>query len=149
MKYIYKLSYPIRALIVVVLIAACLPFILASTHSEKKVEYNPMIKFYNLSGQIITPRKMLFDRIAITSAGGQSIDISAAGFTNVTQVALIGENNTGTIGNMPITTVKSFTTTAILFNTVVPNPSIIALGAGAIAPTSFTGMYVNIFVIGN
>lgn len=148
MKYIYKLSYPIRALIVVVLIVACLPFILASTHSEKKVEYNPMIKFYNLSGQIITPRKMLFDRIAITSAS-QTIDISAAGFTNVTQVAIIGENNTITIGNMPITTVKSFTTTSVIFNTIVPNTAIIALGAGMLAPTTFTGFNANLFVIGN
>lgn len=148
MKYIYKLSYPIRALIVVVLIASCLPFILASTHSEKKVEYNPMIKFYNLSGQIITPRKMLFDRIAITSSS-QTIDISAAGFTNVTQVAIIGENNTTTIGNMPITTVKSFTTTSVTFNTMVSNTAVLAILNGLTTPASFTGFEANIFIIGN
>lgn len=145
MKYITKLPYWIRLLIVVTCVVVSLPFIIAS---KQPAEYNPMIKFYNLSGQIQTPRKMLFDRVAITSAS-QTIDISAAGFTNVTQVALVGENNTATIANMPIVTIKSFTTTSVTFNTVVGNTAILAILQGLKTPTDFTGFDVNIFVIGN
>lgn len=149
MRYIYKLPMQTRYIIASILAICTIPFIVASKKPEIKIfEYNPMIKFYNLSGQIQTPRKMLFDRVAITSAS-QTIDISAAGFTNVTQVALVGENNTATIASMPIVTIKSFTTTSVTFNTVVGNTAILAILQGLKTPTDFTGMWINVVAIGN
>lgn len=145
MKHIEKLPYWVRGLVVVTFALVALPFIISS----KQPEYNPMIKFYNLTQQIQTPRKMLFDRVAITQAAGQSIDISSAGFTNVTNVVLTGENNTTTIGNMPICIKQTTSTTAVTFNTVVGNTAVLAILQGLKAPTDFTGMFVNIVVIGN
>lgn len=145
MRYIEKLPYWFRALIVVAITGVSLQFIMAS---DKKPEYNPMIKFYNLSTQIQTPRKMMIDRIAITSAS-QTIDISAAGFTSISNVALIGENNTATLGNMPVIIIKSFTTTSVTFNTIVGNTSVVLLGSAILSPTTFTGMFVDIVVLGN
>lgn len=107
-----------------------------------------MIKFYNLSTQIQTPRKMMIDRIPITAAS-QTIDISAAGFTSISNVALIGENNTATLGNMPVIIIKSFTTTSVTFNTIVGNTSVVLLGSAILSPTTFTGFQANLFIMGN
>lgn len=144
MKHIEKLPYWFRLLIVVTCTCVALPFVIAS----KQPEYNPMIKFYNLSTQIQTPRKMLIDRIAITAAS-QTIDISAAGFTSISNVALVGENNTATLGNMPVIIIKSFTTTSVTFNTIVGNTSVVLLGSAILAPTTFTGLNANLFIMGN
>lgn len=146
MIYIEKLPYWFRALIVVVITGVSLQFIMAS---NKQPEYNPMIKFYNLSGQVQTPRKILIDRVAITSATGQMINISSAGFSHITAAFPIGENNTTSIPGMPIVSVQVYSNTQLSINTTVGNTAVLAILQGLKSPTDFTGMFVDIVIIGD
>ncbi len=121
--------------------------------SSFKKDYNPQIKIYNSSGQLITVTKVFITRVAITSAAGQSVDLSPAGFTSVSIIHVSPENNTTTSTAMPQMSCKSFTTTSALINTLVAQNTVVSiLGANVIpftAPVTLTGMYADVTAYGN
>lgn len=131
------------------ILVACLFFKGLVFSTTKNYEYNPIIMFYNNSGRIPKPGKVWMQTIPITTANGQTVDISSAGFTSISTINITGINNTSTVASMPICMIKSNTLTSLTFNTVVGNSAIIAILAGLIAPGSTSGMTASIVVIGN
>lgn len=117
--------------------------------TTKNYEYNPVIMFFNSTGRIPKPGKVWMQTIPITTASGQTVDISSAGFTSISTINITGINNTSTVASMPICMIKSNTLTSLTFNTVVGNSAIIAILAGLVAPGSTSGMTASIVVIGN
>lgn len=105
----------------------------------------PTIK--NSAITVINPRIVIM-RVALTSSP-QTIDITTSGFTNVYAVVPQGENNTATVANMPNCSLKSFTNTSVIINTTVGNTGIVGLLAGLVVPTTFTGMYCDLILVGN
>lgn len=117
-----------------------------STNNEK--EYNPNVPVVYNGSNFLTKPQIKIVRIALT-ASPQTIDISGTGFTNVYAVIPQGENNTTNVGAMPNCSLKSFTSTSAIVNTTVAN-TILGLNLlGLTTPTVYTGMYVDLIIIGN
>jgi hypothetical protein len=136
-----------KQLLGTVLLCLCLS-VLTFAKVERK-DYNPSVPcYYTTTGRINDGSKIWVGRIAVTSASGQTVDISSAGFTTIMSVNINPENNTATATAMPNMSVKVCSTTQLTFNTLVPN-QVGLLGAwGLVAPTVLTGMYANIEIIG-
>lgn len=110
--------------------------------------YNPYPKVYNRNGPIIQRMKLYCDTLVPTTSSGQSINISAAGFTSVCNVVVTPMRNTSTIDELPIIALKTISTTAVTVNMIEPNTSIVSiLGSGVLlggaanfysSPTSVT-----------
>jgi len=115
--------------------------------------YDPnAVKMYNTSGLVSgKPTKMFVDTFTVSSSS-QTLDISPAGFTRILSVSVQPELNTSTASQMPIASIKSYTTTSITVNFIQSNSQTISiLGAVAIglqSLQSFNGTRVHVQVCG-
>lgn len=132
-----------RPLIGLILICFTLCFCFA-----KSAEYNPIVRFYTSSGIINQPTRVWDGIITVTTASAQSVDISSAGFTSINSITITPANNTNTTTSMPLTSIKSYTNSSVVFNTLVSNSGVVGVLAGLITPASVTGMQVHIRVDG-
>lgn len=116
---------------------------------------NPV--YYDHTGQLTTNQVRIWsDTLTPTTANGQSINISSAGFSTIKSITVTTQLNTATVGSMPIVIVKSFTTSAIVVNILTQNNSTVTiLGISVLsgAPLQFaastTGIVLHITVQGN
>lgn len=135
--------------IVFIVVAFFAMGIFATDNKQPLPEYNPQIMFFNSTGRIPKPGKIWMETIPITTANGQVVDISAAGFTSISSINIAGAANTTTITSMPNCVVKSNTLTTVTFNTTVSNSAVLAILQGLVFPASTTGMTASVTVIGN
>ena len=126
-----------------VIFAVCLAFVFA-----KSAEYNPTVKYFTSAGAINQPVRVWDGIITVTTGTAQSVDISSAGFTSINSVVVTPANNTASTTSMPIVSIKSYTATSVVFNTLVSNTAGIGILVGLIVPSSTTGMQVHVHVDG-
>jgi len=86
--------------------------------------------------------------VPITTANGQVVDISSAGFTFIESINVAGANNSSSITQQPNCIVKTNTLTSVTFNTTVSNSAVLAILQGLVFPASTTGMTASVIVIG-
>lgn len=86
--------------------------------------------------------------ITPTTGNGFAIDISEAGFTQVTNINVQSINNTASLLNIPVVAIKSYTTTQVVVNIVVSNSQVVSLlGAtvtGLVFATNLAGLQLHI-----
>lgn len=80
--------------------------------------YDAPVMMFNKTGQVRRQVKIWSDTVAITTASGQVIDISSAGFTGITNVQIQAESNTASASNAPFMSIKTFTATTVTVNTL-------------------------------
>lgn len=117
--------------------------------AKEKPEYNPLIRWYNASGEIAKPGKIWMATVPITTATGQVVDISSAGFTSISSINIAGASNSSTITALPNCILKTNTLTSITFNTTVSNSAVLAILQGLTFPASTTGFSAHIIILGN
>ena len=113
-----------------------------------KSEYSPVVRFYTSGGVINQPTRVWDGIITVTTATAQSVDISSAGFTSINSVTITPANNTASTVSMPIASLKSYTNTTVVFNTLVSNTAGLGILVGLVAPASTVGMQVHVRVDG-
>lgn len=116
--------------------------------------YEPSTKFYNRAGLINKTIKIWNDTIAVTSAT-PSVNISSAGFSTIVSVQPQIIQASPTLATFSWCNVTSFTTSAVTFFLAQQNnSSVVILGINVLsgtplaAPTSFSGMFLAVQVIG-
>ena len=111
----------------------CLIVGLASDVGKKPDAYEPYPKMYNRNGLMNKQMKIYCDTLTPTTGNGQTIDISAVGFTNVCNAIVTAQRNTSTLGQIPMACIKSISTTSIAVNIIEPNMSLVTiLGSGVL-----------------
>lgn len=87
-----------------------------------------------------------------TAVGGYSLDISEAGFTQITSVQMNPINNSNSLLTFPIIAEKSRSNNAIVVNILTINNTsllgLIQVGTGLIFATNLTGMSIDLRVEG-
>lgn len=106
------------------------------------------LKIYGSSGLLAITPKMWTGVITPTTANGQTIDISSAGFSAVIDVQATAANNTATLTSVPFISVKSYTTTTVTLNIAQSNSGLVGILSGLVFATSLTGVTVQVLVIG-
>lgn len=113
-------------------------------------------KYYDQSGLISQPIKVFTGTVSPNTSNGYSIDISGAGFSSISSVAVNALLNTGTVASMPLVVVKSVSTSAVVVNILTQNNATVTiLGINVLsgAPLQFaastSGIVLHVQVIGN
>lgn len=112
------------------------------------------VKYYNASGPINQKMKVWVGRVAITSAQGQTIDISSAGFNNIVSIQALAERNTTTATSVPNPAVKSYSNTSVSFNIIEGSTSLVTLltipvlGGPPYVFANTTGLFLHVIVTG-
>lgn len=103
----------------------------------KTTTFPDSVIFYNAAGRVNQRMKVWSDVVTPSTANGYSVDISSAGFGTVVYVNAIPIRNTSTTTSVPNCAVKSISTTAIVFNIVEGNSSLVTLlGSGVLLGVS-------------
>jgi hypothetical protein len=111
------------------------------------------VVFYNTAGRVNQRLKVWSDVVTPSTANGYSVDISSAGFATVLYANAMPIRNTATTTSVPNCAVKSITTTAVVFNIVEGNSSLVSLlGSGVLlgvsnqfANTTGLTLYVQVY----
>lgn len=107
--------------------------------------------YYNRSGAV-SVTKIFTDTITPTTGNGYSVNISAAGFTNIISANATTIFNTSTPTSIHSVEVKSITSSAVVLNIIQQNVTTI-LGINVLGSTTFigsgTGTQISLTVIGN
>src|SRR5882757_510736 len=112
--------------------------------------------FYDHLGQLTGNQvKIWADTITPTTGNGFSIDISSAAFTAIKSATITAQNNTASIGSMPIVVIKSVSTTAAVVNIMEQNSATTTIlgitvlsGSPLQLASSTTGMLLNVKIEG-
>lgn len=112
--------------------------------------------FYDKNGQMTgNTVKLWGDTVVPTTANGQTIDISSAGFSVVKDIQITAQLNTATVGSMPLAMIKTYSTTSISVNILTQNSSVVSiLGINVLSglPLQFaastTGIILHVRVLG-
>ena len=120
---------------------------------EKPPAYTPVM-FYNKNGIINKISKIFTDTLTASTGNAYSVDISAAGFANISSINIMAERNTGTATSVPNVAIKSFTNSAVVVNVIEGNGTLVTiLGLSVLsgASTQFAagGIKLHIQVLGN
>jgi len=84
--------------------------------------FNSYPVFFDHNGQLTANQVRIWaDTTTPTTGSGFSIDISSAGFSTIKSATVTAQNNTSSIGSMPIVVIKSVSTTAIVVNIMEQN----------------------------
>lgn len=117
--------------------------------------YDPPVKIYNHTGQVLKQIKVWSDTLTPSTSNGQTIDISSAGFTSISSVGINPVLNTATIANMPIIAVKSVSTTSVVVNILTQNNAVVSIlginvlsGSPMVFDASLSGVQLAVQVIG-
>lgn len=119
--------------------------------------YDPGIKIYNRTGQIVgRATKAVCDTITPTSATSFNIPISSTGFAHVYGVNVNAMVNSTTISNMAFVSIQSFNTSSITVNLISQNPTTTTIlgipvlsGAPLVATPSLNGIILNYIAFGD
>lgn len=118
--------------------------------------YNP-IQFYSSAG-VLDPNgmKVWCDSLTPSTAAGQSINISSAGFTSITTVQVIALQNTATADTSPQVSIKGISNTAITVNITQANTNLVSVlglglflqGNGLVFSTNLSNIKLYVMVLG-
>lgn len=125
----------------------CLIAGLASDWNKKPDAYQPYPKMYNRSGVLLRQMRIFCDTIIPTTGNGQTVDISAAGFSTICNAVVTAQKNTATLSDIPLVSVKNCTTTTLTVNIINPNMSLVTLlGSGVLlgGAVGFEGAPTNV-----
>lgn len=119
----------------------------------KTTTFPDSVQFFNSAGRVNQRIKVWSDVVTPSTANGYSVDISSASFGTVLYVNAIPIRNTATTTSVPNCAIKSISTTAVVFNIVEGNSSIVSiLGSGVLlgvsnqfANTSGLTLYVQVY----
>lgn len=107
---------------------------------------------YNNIGLITDIAKEWYGIITPSTASGQTIDISSAGFTSISCIQVSAANNSGSATSVPLVGIKSYTTSQVTLNIVSSNNNTIAnlLSPiiGLVFPSSVAGYTIHVVVKG-
>lgn len=126
-----------------------------SISSGNTILLNNPVTFYNASGTVVAVTKVWQAIISPSISASYSIDISAAGFSNVTNVSVMAAKNTTVVSSCPNASIKAFTTTQVVVNITETNTAIVQiLGINVLSglPVIFantTGLTIHLEVKGN
>lgn len=112
--------------------------------------------FYDHNGQLTAGQVRIWaDTTTPTTGNAYSIDISSAGFSAIRSATVTAQNNTATIGSMPIVVIKTVKNSAIVVNIMQQNSATTTiLGISVLSGTplqlvsSTAGMLLQIHVEG-
>lgn len=112
--------------------------------------------FYDKNGQMTGNQVKLWgDTVVPTTANGQAIDISSAGFSVIRDIQITPQLNTGTVSSMPVVIIKTISTTSVSVNILTQNNSTVSiLGINVLSGTplqfaaSTTGIVLHVRVLG-
>lgn len=117
---------------------------------KTNVEYDPLkTTYYDASGRLMKAYRVWDGIITPTTATGQTIDITSAGFTSISTIELTAANNTTTVTSMPIVMIKSYTNTSVVCNILTSNVGVLSILQGLVGPTTLTGMTIHAHITGN
>lgn len=144
-----------KKLVIILSILTLIIISVFSFNDNEKPSYSP-IMMYNSSGVIAREgMKMFCDSITPSTSNGYSINISAAGFTNVYSVQVIALRNTASATASPQVSIKSVSTSAIVVNITEANTSLVnilgsnvLLGDGLVFAGNVSGIRLWVQVIG-
>lgn len=116
--------------------------------------YDPPNLYFNRTGWIKKQMRIWNDTIAVSTAS-PSIDVSAAGFTQIIDIQPQVIQNSASLTNFAWCNVKTYTTSSITLNIAQQNNNTVTIlgisvlsGSPIAAPSSFTGMFVSLRVTG-
>lgn len=110
------------------------------------------VQYYNASGRVYSKIKKWVGRVAVTSANGQSVDISSCGCNTILSIVATAEKNGNASTASPNVAIKSYTTSAVTFNFTEANGAVVSiLGINVLSglPLIFantTGLFVHVEV---
>lgn len=140
-------------IIIVSLVVLLVGVILFAGKPSSNVAYDPLY-FYDHLARINRPMKIWVDTITPSTSNGYSLDISSAAFSKIMSISAIAGRNTATATSVANVGVKSYTTTAVVFNSTEGNASLVnVLGSNVLlGPStgfaSTSGLLLHVTVIG-
>lgn len=94
---------------------------------QSKYLYRNRIAIYNTSGLLSNRIRFFADTLTPTTGNGQTVNISAAGFTRVLSVQAQIHTSTTTANDVPIVAVKDFSNTQVTLNIVQGNTTAVSI----------------------
>lgn len=101
--------------------------IIASDTSNWNTNYRRRTTYYNSSGSVTKTMKVWHGIVTPTSSNGYSIDISSAGFTTITSIQVQAEYNTNNASAVPLVSIRSYSTTAVVVNIIQSNSTVVSI----------------------
>ena len=121
--------------------------------AAKTFDYNPMTPAYYLGTGSVSVRPKVWDGIITPStATAQTIDISAASFSNIQSITITPATSSGLVST-PIVGIQSYTNSLVTVNILQSNSQVVSiLGStvtGLVAATGLANMRLHVHVVGN
>lgn len=107
---------------------------------------NQSIKIYNSSGIITNPKKWVGRVQNNTGTSALTVNYASAGFTTVYSVVATAERNTTLVSEVPIASIRSYTTTSAIIQFV--DSAGILIGGQGLEFTTSNGNFVHLEVTG-
>ncbi len=110
------------------------------------------IQYYNASGRIYQRIKKWVGRVAVTSASGQTVDISSCGCSTILSIVATAEKNGTASTASPNVAIKSYSTSSVTLNFTEANGAVVSiLGINVLSGlplifASTTGLFVHVEV---
>lgn len=95
--------------------------------SSAKTYESGYTRHYNGNTLITRPVKMLHISATPSTGNGALLDISGHGLTTVLNVMAVAQRNTATPGDIPAVSIKSFSTSQVVYNVVQANPATVTV----------------------
>lgn len=109
-------------------------------------------KYYTTGGALTNTMKTWVGIVTPNTASGYSIDISSAAFSTISDIQVQAVNNTGTVTSMPMVTIQSYTTSAVVISIITSNNStigsLLSPIIGLVTASSLSGTTLHIRVDG-
>lgn len=110
------------------------------------------VKYYTTGGALTSTMKTWVGIITPSSSSGYSVDISSAGFSTILSIQVQALNNTNTVTSMPMVTVQSYTTSAVVISIITSNnatiASLLSPIIGLVTASSLSGTTLHVRVDG-
>lgn len=123
-----------------------------NTVDYSKVTNKPnILNLYSSGGLVGSQLRAYAVTVTPTTASGNSIDISGAGFGTILGVIPSAINNTSTIDNVPLVSLKSVSISSVVVNILSPKTTSVLIGGnvdGMGFIGSLSGVAVTLIVIG-
>lgn len=111
------------------------------------IKVNTGSSYYNSGGLISSNLKKWIGMVTPSTGNGYSIDISSAGFSAIECFSVVAIKNTGTLNSIPVSSVKSYSTTELIVN-IIETQVINALGDNPVLFADTTGLTLSVEVCG-
>lgn len=99
---------------------------LAETWTDSSRYVSNKLTYFDADGATAVPTKVWMDNVTPNTGNGFTVDISSAGFTNISSVSITPFKFTTTPADIPRVAIKTITETALVLNIVDSNTAAFA-----------------------